>query len=149
MAVPFTRPVSANRDEILLALAVITQPGTEVELRAIGVQTRSGEKPHPVSKCFTDPHELANEALALDSYAKGIYITLNPLKEGTAGNAQDSDIAARRWLPVDIDPKRPPDTAASDEEHEGASRRAGEIRDFLSSHAWPEPVEADNGNATQ
>jgi len=98
--------VSASRDEVLHALAVLTKPGAEVELRAIEVRAHSGEKPHPVSRCFTDPHELANEALALDSYAKGIYITLNPLKAGTAGNAQDSDIAARRWLPVDIDPKQ-------------------------------------------
>lgn len=146
MAVPFNRPVSANRDEILHALAVLTKSGTEVELRAIGVQTHSGEKPHPVSKCFTDPHELANEALALDSYAKGIYVTLNPLKEGTAGNAQDSDIAARRWLPVDVDPERAANTAANDSEHADVLKRAGEVRDFLTSQGWPEPVEADSGN---
>src|SRR5258708_1596090 len=146
MAVPFTRPVSASRDEVLHALAVLTKPGTEVELRAIGVRTQASEKPYPISKCFTDPHELANEALALDSYAKGIYITLNPLKEGTAGNAQDSDIAARRWLPVDVDPKRPANTAASDEEHADALKRAGEVRDFLTSQGWPEPIEADSGN---
>jgi len=146
MAVPFNRPVSASCDEILRALDVLTMPGTEVELRAIDVQRHAGEKPYPVVRRFTDMQALANEALALDSYAKGIYVTLNPMKEGTAGNAQDSDIAARRWLPVDVDPKRPANTAASDEEHEGASRRAGEIRTFLTGLGWPEPVEADSGN---
>src|SRR5258705_4358739 len=108
---PMTQPIPhqprANRDEIRHALAVLTKPGTEVELRAIGVQTHSGEKPHPVWKCFTDRDELANSAIALDASAKGIYVTLNPLKDGTTGSAQDSDIAARRWLPVDVDPKRP------------------------------------------
>jgi uncharacterized protein DUF927 len=136
----------ANRDEILHALAVLTKPGTEVELRAIGVQTHSGEKPHPVSLRFTDLDELANTALALDASAKGIYITLNPLKDGTTGSTADTDIAERRWFPVDIDPKRPANTAASDEEHDGASRRAAEIRDFLTGLGWPEPVEADSGN---
>src|SRR5258707_13241767 len=133
MAMPFTRPVSASSDEVLRALAVLTKPGTEVELRAIGVKRHTGDTSHAVTQRFTDLSELANSALALDASAKGIYVTLNPLKDGTTGNAQDTDIASRRWLPVDIDPKRPPDTAARGEEHEGAWRRAAEIRTFLAS----------------
>ncbi len=146
MALPFTRPVSASRNEILRALDVLTTPGTEVELRAIGVQTHSGDKPHPISKCFTDRDELANSAIALDASAKGIYVTLNPLKAGATGSTADTDIAARRWLPIDVDPERPANTASNAEEHAGALKRAGEIRDFLASQGWPEPVEADSGN---
>src|SRR5260221_8314672 len=101
----------ANRDEILHALTVLKQPGTEVELRAIDVRTHAGEEPHPVWKCFTDRDELANSAIALDASAKGIYVTLNPLKLGTTGSTADPDIAERRWFPVDVDPKRPANTA--------------------------------------
>ena len=146
MTQPTPPQTRANRDEILRALDVLTMPGAEVELRAIDVQQQGSEKPYPISKCFTDPHELANEAFALDSYAKGIYVTLNPLKAGATGSTADTDIALRRWFPVDVDPKRPANTAASDVEHEGASRRAAEIRTFLAGLGWPEPVEADSGN---
>src|SRR5258706_3821015 len=120
----------ANRDEILHALAVLTKPGTEVELRAIDVQTHSGEKPHPVWKCFTDQDELANSAIALDASAKGIYITLNPLKPGTTGSTADPDIAERRWFPVGWGPERPANTASGAEEHPGALRRAAGKRTF-------------------
>src|SRR5260221_4027822 len=145
MALPFTRPVSASRNEILRALDVLTTPGTEVELRAIGVQTHSGDKPHPISKCFTDRDELANSAIALDASAKGIYVTLNPRKAGTTGSTADTDIAERRWLPVDVDPQKAASTASSDEEHTNALQRACENRDLLTRPRLAEPGAADNG----
>ncbi|MBR5397643.1 MAG: AAA family ATPase [Bacteroidales bacterium] len=63
---------------------------------------------------------------------KGIYYTLNPLKDycrqwpqygriiQADKTASDVDIARREWLLVDIDPKRPSGVSATDEEKDNA-----------------------------
>ena len=62
-----------------------------------------------------------------------IYVVLNQIKTACYGRAQrdtliqnpksttsDSDILARKWVLIDIDPKRPSDCNASSEELEAA-----------------------------
>lgn len=97
-------------------LSVLYSPGQVVELRAIGDRVYSGY--------YTDYAKLALDAAAIESYpdVKGIYTTLNEVnpallsrcanrikkvghKEPQTG---DTDILRRTWLPIDIDPNRPP-----------------------------------------
>jgi len=137
---------SEMRSEVVRALKVMTTPGQTIELRAVGV-SKSGEKAHIESRLFTDRGALADEAVALTRHAKGVYITLNPVKEGTNGSAADADIERRVWFPVDVDPQREEkSSSSSDAEHTGALTLAGQIRDFLASQGWPAPVEGDSGN---
>jgi hypothetical protein len=68
---------------------------------------------------------------------------LEPWAKHTTG---DTDIRARRWLPLDFDPKRASGISSTDEEHEAAIERARQCRDFLVLNDWPEPIVADSGN---
>ena len=141
-------------EKILSALNTLFSPGQVVELRALGDRTQYGY--------YTDFTKLAEDGEVLDSISdlKGIYVTLNEVNPALlarcvnrvkkAGNKEpqtgDSDIIRRRWFPIDIDAKRPAGISSSDEEHEAALHRAGQIAGFLSELGWPEPVKGDSGN---
>jgi hypothetical protein len=58
----------------------------------------------------------------------------------------DTDVARRDWLLIDLDPKRPANVSASDAEHDAALERTAEIRDYLYTLGFPEPVRGDSGN---
>ncbi len=88
----------------------------------------------------------------------GIYVALNPLRPDapwtgrlnilrTGGQAaKDGDIASRRWLLVDLDPRRPAKTNATDTERQAAFEKAGQIGRTLRHLGWPDPVQATSGN---
>ena len=95
----------------------------------------------------------------------GIYITANAVAstalgdkiKGWAwnklspypGSPKNEFIFDRRRLLIDVDPDRPKDVAATDEEKKLAADRATEIVAFLTSKGWPEPVLIDSGNGIQ
>jgi hypothetical protein len=58
----------------------------------------------------------------------------------------DRDILRRRWLLIDVDPKRPSGISSSDAEHDRAITTASSIWDSLRGEGWPDPVVADSGN---
>jgi hypothetical protein len=63
----------------------------------------------------------------------------------------DADILALRWLPVDLDAKRPAGISSTDGEHEAAITKAREIRRWLiEEQHWPAGafVLADSGNGS-
>jgi len=70
---------------------------------------------------------------------------VRPMTKGDSATS-DSDILARRWLPLDLDPKRPSGISSTDDEHEAALARARQIRDALAAAGWPPPIMADSGN---
>jgi hypothetical protein len=147
-----------DRDEILRACQALFAPGQVVELRALDAVTREWRRPHTVSGYFDDWEKLA--AAATGIRARGIYVTLNPVNPALLTRAYirvrdmkasdpatgDSDIVARRWLPIDCDPVRPTGISATDAEHDLALARAQEIRAYLRDQGWPEPFLADSGN---
>jgi P4 family phage/plasmid primase-like protien len=151
-----TDPVPQAAAAISDAVLVLAEPGQVVEVRALaGNATHSGY--------FTDFSALARftEALDTDPSVHGIYVTLNPVNpallarranrikmhicrsDATTG---DADILRRRWLPVDLDPVRPSGVSSTDEEHDLARVKAGEIAAWLSGLGFPAPVQADSGN---
>jgi len=147
-----------DRDEILRTCQALFAPGQVAELRALDAVTREWRRPHTISGYFDDWEKLA--AAAAGIRARGIYVTLNPVNPALLARALnrlrdinsgdpatgDGDIVARRWLPIDCDPVRPTGISATAAEHDLARARAREIRDYLGTWGWPEPLLADSGN---
>ena len=91
---------------------------------------------------------------------QGIHITLNPVtpdliarvnhrfeKAGKKElSASAKDVLCRRWLLVDIDPKRPSGVSATDAEKAAANEVAAAVRADLASRGWPAPMVNDSGN---
>jgi len=138
------------------AVSLLVAPGQVAEVRALSDQ-------HTHSGYFSDPAALvrATGPLDADRSVMGIYITLNPVNPALLSRranriklrlsrhdatTADADIIRRRWLPVDIDPKRPSGVSSTDEEHTLARAKAEEIAGWLSGLGFPEPVQGDSGN---
>jgi RecA-family ATPase len=94
-------------------------------------------------------------------FAKGIYVTLNPVNPiklagkflnkmavaGTDESTADTNITKRNWLLVDCDVERKPsNSSATNEEKEASLRKAKLIREALTGLGWPVPYFADSGN---
>src|ERR1017187_4808116 len=88
---------------IVVWLRVLLEPGQLVELRAI----RNDGPPLSRIYEFTSLHVMVQDALALtlSGKFKGVYFTLNPLKQelfGRGGAAKDSDVLCRHLLLIDL-----------------------------------------------
>jgi hypothetical protein len=103
----------------------------------------------------------AKEVAKLCSYG-GVYVTINPVNPDLLARAcnrmkyagktpatSDGDILRRRWLLIDCDAVRPAGISSTNEEHGAALEKAREIRDYLTSLGWPEPIMLDSGNGAQ
>ena len=146
-------------DDIERTAALLMGPGEVLELRALGVSTAKYRAPHTVSGYFDNPVKLAQATRSIHG-AKGIYLTLNPVDPALLGRAynraknigkgdnttSDSNIVRRRTMVIDFDPDRLQGISASDEEKESAHLIAREVRDYLQSEGWPEPLIGDSGN---
>ena len=118
----------------LLAMCrVLLIPGDVAEVRILG------EGKGVVSGYFNDPKQLAAAVLLRNGRGQ-IYVTFNPVNpvrpdapdlvvdnrlHDDAHNAtSDEDIARRKWMLIDHDPKRKAKTASTDLEHTEALQRA-------------------------
>ena len=150
---------AVNAAEVEKALRLILQPRQVTELRAFSVTLCGDRYVHKtVSGYFDDPAKLAKAAADIVS-AKGIYFipnVLNPALLARAANrirpvkddptTADHDIQCRLYLLIDADVIRPAGISATDAEHEAAIAKAKEIRGWLTSMEWPDPIIADSGN---
>ena len=122
----------------LKAIKAIGEPGGVMALRVLpGGRSCVGK--------VDDPVELLWFVEKQDDYS-GIYYTLNPVRHDLDGNAKKADILHRRWLLVDIDPVRPSDVSATNDEHEVARQLATRITGELMGMGWPLPLTIDSGN---
>jgi hypothetical protein len=152
-----------DRTLITKALKLWFQPGDVFEIRALDATTTDYRRPHVESGYFDYEHIAiaAREVAKLCSYA-GVYVTINPVNPDLLARAcnrmkyggktpltSDGDIIRRRWLLIDCDAVRPSGISSTDEEHEAALAKAREIRDYLTSLGWPEPIMLDSGNGAQ
>ena len=64
----------------------------------------------------------------------------------TQHSISDSDIEFRRWIMIDIDPKRQSGVSSSDEELALAKKVAERVYQFLSNNGFPRPVFAMSGS---
>ena len=152
-----------DKNEIIRALNLWYQPGDVFEVRVLDAVTAEWMRPHMESGYFDYEHiPAAADAIGkLRSY-RGAYATINPVKPDLLARAcnrirgitrepttADSDIAERRWLLIDCDPKRVSGVSSTDEEHEAALEKARELRDDMTSVGWSQPVITDSGNGAQ
>lgn len=106
---------------------------------------------------FDDPAALIAAVRPLDG-RENVYLTVNPVQPALLARAAnrikprsrtttgDGQIVERRWLPIDIDPQRPSDISASEEEREAALEVTRQVWTYLNDRGWPEPVVAMSGN---
>lgn len=98
---------------------------------------------------YLDKEALAKDVIVYDfrKDIKGIFVTLNPVNNALLARSinqiksarkdtkltSDEDISKRKWLFIDIDPKRPTQISSTYEEHENAKNIAIKVRDYLTS----------------
>jgi P4 family phage/plasmid primase-like protien len=140
-------------------LRLFFAPGDVAELRALGVKRGSG-RPHTEAGFYDHGHlqDMAAAALKLESAAKGVYFTFNPLKTAILSRranrvdyaedqATDKDVLVRKWFLVDADPVREvAHISATDEEKKAAWDTVNAVRNYLAGEDWPDPIMADSGN---
>ena len=146
------QPIQA---EIERAISLLFDGDEVVEVRAF----HKGKK-RTDAGYFDGQHrnDLVQEAIRLNTAGAAVYVTLNRLDPQLLGRyanriesfasttASDTNVIRRRWLLVDLDPVRPRDTSATKEQLASAKTKGQEIRDFLRSTGWPDPVIAASGN---
>lgn len=93
-----------------------------------------------------------------DQQPDGIYVTLNPvrpellarsintIKPKADATTADADILLRRWLFLDLDPKRPAKVSATDAEMTAAIDLASRMTEQLAAEGWPQPIRCASGN---
>jgi hypothetical protein len=152
-----------DETEIVNALFSWFKPGDVFEVRVLDAVTRAYYRPHIESGYFDFEHISAVPGtLSHISSAKGVYVTVNPVKPellnravnrvrpaGREPTTADSDIIRRRWLLIDCDAKRASGIPSSDAEHDLAYAKAEEIRAGFASMGWGEPIVTDSGNGAQ
>jgi hypothetical protein len=142
-------------------LRLLQPAGNVFEIRLLNSTGRSNRTD---SGFFDDADKAAGVATCYDGVRrpKGTYVTLNPLKPAilarcanrleqyVKSTAADADVERRRWIIIDVDPRRDggvTDIMATESEIRAAWDVAEEARNWLCGEmAWSEPAEFDSGN---
>ena len=108
---------------------------------------------------FDDREKIAREAHQVSGYATGVFFTLNPLYREVLPivanrltnarrgySAKKEHVVRRELLLIDVDPIRPDDCSATQEEKRLADEKVKQVRKFLSDRGWPLPITSDSGN---
>lgn len=121
---------------------------------------RAGDRAFACGGWF-DSFDALQEQLTsqIGDYDGGIYVTLNTIHDGLLARknghnrltkrddtTKDAEITRRKFLVVDLDPKRPSNISSTAAEHAAAEARAKEIGAFLTGRGWPHPMFCDSGN---
>lgn len=146
--------VALQYSELESALRAIVQPGTVFELRLLA--QRRGR----IDGGYFNSIEAAATALSgLQEPYKGIYVTPNPVSPELLARAEnrikawveyttdDKSVERRRWLLIDVDPKRPSGISATNLEHAKSLNLARKIAGMLDvEYGWPRPMMNSSGN---
>ena len=117
------------------ALALLIAPGERHEIRSLpGGRSRQAAR--------DDLDAAIKDARSLDGT---LYYSLNPIKAGV-DRARKGAIARRAWMLIDVDPVRPPDVCATEEEKAKAAGVVSKVLDDMESRGWPAPLVIDSGN---
>jgi len=140
-------------NDLQTAARLFLAPGQVAEIRALNPYTASGY--------FDNTTDLVKAVQKLGYRYDGIYITINPVLPDLLARSSnqidtgrgkklvttsDSEITARRWIFVDLDPVRPSGISATEQEHQAALDRAQAVRDWLYSLDISPAVMVDSGN---
>jgi len=126
-----------------------------VELRSF----KNGEKEGALSGFFTDRDVAFRAADSVpDDYS--LFSPFNKIHEGLRSkktithdriapgskSTADADITLRRWLMIDLDPKRPSDISSTNEEKGYAWNMMLDVGKFMQQAGFEQPVIVDSGN---
>ena len=116
-----------------------------------------GDRKKTFSGYFTSVDTMIDQLKRYDNF--NIYFTLNAINDACKDRSQsnmiqespksttsDQDIIQRDWVLIDIDPKRPSDTNATDEEKKLSLEVARKVYRYLESIGFPKAVVADSSN---
>ena len=139
-------------------LSTIFQPGDLIEVQGLG-----SDHDGTLRLLTSDFLLAARTALGMEKRGADVYFALNPVnpaskyaqratkdepqrrvRRGMTVSARD--IASRNTYLVDVDPRRPSGTAASTEQRAAGRATAHQVRDYLATREWPEPILIDSGN---
>ena len=135
---------------IKAALNALYPDSVPLEMRVITKSTLLGT----ASGVYDNYDILAEHALELNAKGYNIYITVNGTNLAVANSwvpntwqtTKDKDVPSYRYLLVDFDPVRAPNTSSTDEEKAQALKTTTAVREYLTDQGWPEPFVADSGN---
>src|SRR5215210_2658775 len=142
-----------SSDEIARTVETLFSPGDVVELRTF----KDGKT---YSGYFKDRGKLAEAASKYDERGHDVYMTLNKLPEeiayrrynradhirGREQTTSDGDVERRRYLFIDADCERVSGISSTNEEKQKSRAKVQEMRDYLGTQGWPEPIVCDSGN---
>lgn len=151
--------------EILNAIATLHQPPDCFEVRVLEGKDKVGGYATTWGGWFDNPQAVVDALLPLRGGWHGVYVTLNPtdplLLHRTGNRLQrqqrgattgDTQIARRRWLPLDFDPLvwgeggKVAGIATTDAEKALAFDRAALVAAALSDAGFPAAIMGDSGN---
>jgi len=114
-------------------------PGAPVEIRVLTDKM--------LVRRFENHTEAAAWALSFPD-ARGIYVVMNPFDASAIERSavNDTSVTRRRWLLIDVDAERLPDTNAANAELALALALVEQIKAYLQTCGWTDPVEAVSGN---
>ena len=135
--------------------AITTLKGDDGDCKLFELRMMDGKRAY--SGYFDNP-DVAIRCLKSMPCDKSCYIVLNDINEACRSRDQynkfiegakttsDNDIRGYAWLFIDFDPDRPSDVSASDIELEVAKDKCYEVKAYLKSLGFNDPVVAMSGN---
>lgn len=144
-----------SADEVRKWHKVFKRDGELFEIRLLG-----DRKNNILSAYFTDVETAIRAIEPFDRQQTfQIYFTVNEVNpacssrkqyerfiQASGSSTSGNDIISRRWLPIDIDVKRPTDISSTDEEKEYAHTKAGDVYRFMQQNGFPLPVVCDSSS---
>jgi hypothetical protein len=151
-----------DEEKILQYLKLFIAEDAITELRALPVSRESGQTMTGLYD-YAHLHLMAEHAVELEKTGqyKGIYFMPNPIKREkytscvrpnsvvpARTSISDVDIDERRWLLIDVDPKRSVkgEVSASKAEKDAAWNVVCRVRGIMASAGYSEPIVASSGN---
>ena len=148
-----------NVEEVKKTLDLFRTDNGLLEIRIFSTTNKS----EIYSGIFDNDNDLIREIQRFDKEPYNTYFVFNELKDALSGLPQlnkmvkgaktihDDDIKYRRWILIDLDPIREgnvKEIASTDEELENSKAVAREMRTYLLSEGFPQPVVCMSGNGT-
>lgn len=141
-----------NREQIYKWWSIFHDEGEITEIRSFGGTTFSGY--------YKDIDNAIRDIEILESKPdQQIYFITNAIREDCYGRAQrerlimkpknttnDEEIVGRKWIMIDLDPKRASGVNSSNQELEYAHKKAVAVYRFLRDNGFNEPVVCMSGN---
>ena len=142
-------------------LRTFVMDSSPVHLFCKNVELNGGLKIENWGGFYSGDHleTLIQDAYEFSGHCQSVFFSLNPLSESllnrctgqlspaTRNNSiRDYDVASRRWLFIDFDPRRAEGNSSSQRERLLTFDTLKRVVQFLAAKGFPEPIVTDSGN---